>query len=57
MKTTKHLGARHGAAVRARIETAKTRTRVTATRCVEQGKQVAGYFAGFAQGLLRSPNA
>ena len=54
---TKALGTYHGAVTRARIETARTAVRTTATRCTRKGRQLAEYVTGFAQGLLRSPNA
>ena len=53
---TKTIGTQHGAAARAKLEAAKCRAQSVSGRCVQAGKQVAGYLAGFAQGLLR-PNA
>ena len=53
---TKELGTRHGAATRAKIETAKRLAHGVADRRVQNLKQVAGYLAGFAQGLVRSGN-
>jgi hypothetical protein len=53
---TKQIGTQHGERARAKIEKAKNVVRNKSAQCVEHGKQVAGYLAGFAQGLLRSPN-
>ena len=52
---TKQIGTQHGERARAKIEKAKNVVRSKSAQCVEHGKQVAGYLAGFAQGLLRSP--
>ena len=53
---TKDLGTLHGAAARAKIESAKRLAQSVADRRVHNLKQVAGYLAGFAQGLVRSGN-
>jgi hypothetical protein len=53
---SKHAGQQHGAAARAKLEAAAVRAQSAIGRCLQYGKQVTGYAAGFAQGLLR-PNA
>jgi len=52
----KEIGSRHGAAMRATLEAARHRAQGAIGSCVQQVKQLTGYAAGFAQGLLR-PNA
>jgi hypothetical protein len=47
---TKIIGAQHGAAARNSVHRA-------AGRCLQTLQQTAAYIAGFAEGLLHSPNA
>jgi hypothetical protein len=53
----KEIGTKHGAAARAKLEAAAYRAQRATSRCVQYGKQVAGYVAGFAHGLVRPGNA
>ena len=53
---TKIIGTQHGAAARAKLEAAKHLAQRVVDRRVQNLKQVAGYLAGFAQGLVRSGN-
>ena len=53
----KILGTLHGAAARAMLATARIRAQRVTGCCVQSLQQAAGYLAGFAQGLLRAPNA
>lgn len=54
---TKELGARHGAAIRQRLDAAKAAAQAAGIAGLKRGEQAAGYLAGFAQGLLRRDNA
>ena len=53
----REIGTKHGTAARAKLEAARHRAQSATTRCVQYGKHVAGYVAGFAQGLRRAGNA